>query len=193
MNFAEIFEIFTDLSVPIAAIITSICALKGLNSWRNQLIGKDEYEISVKLLKETIRLRDQITESRKRAFREYETKENKESSENKNSTKISNGLSYRIKKLSTVNHQFESLLIEAEVFLGNEFIKQTIAISDLVKNYISDTKEYIECEEDEWSILKYQRGYKKTIEEKIFLDHGNVDKEIEEVFKKIDSEIRKNM
>lgn len=53
-------QFIVDIIPSVAAIIVSVVAVMGLNTWKNQLHGKSEYELAGRLLVGAFRLRDAI-------------------------------------------------------------------------------------------------------------------------------------
>ncbi len=137
-----------DIIVGVAAILTACVAIRGLNTWRRQLIGSSKFDTAKKLKKSIYKVQHSIDALRSRGFR---------SSENLDSEKIPGGdTRAKIERLveeaynkrwALVNNsmvEFEDNQLDAEVIIGDEVIDIGNKFRSLVRQLEIDLGLYLE-------------------------------------------------
>ena len=127
----EYLIIVKELLVCVAAIITSIVAIKGLYIWRDQLKGTDKYKLSKHILKKTYNLQDAIISVRnpfvpsaESAQRELETKI--DTNENERERMVKNeayALWKRTEPMFNVLSELKIAKFETLALLGKDYIQ----------------------------------------------------------------------
>lgn len=122
----EVFTIIKDLIVAGAAITAAIVAVKGLDTWRRQLKGHSEYELSRRILVALFKYRDAVNGVRHPAIWNYEMpKPSEEEIKSMDSDQIryygtSKAYQARWEKVQEQRTSLYADLLEAEAFWGNE-------------------------------------------------------------------------
>lgn len=68
MSIPEIIAVAKDVLLGVAAVVTSIVAVRGLQSWRRELEGRAEFDTAKGLLKAMYKLREELQVFRSRFF-----------------------------------------------------------------------------------------------------------------------------
>ena len=76
MGCNEIITLIKDISLAVAAIITSYAALRGLNAWKTKLKGQIDHDLARRLLTTLFKYRDAIYSGRSPFFWNYEISTN---------------------------------------------------------------------------------------------------------------------
>ena len=75
MTFAQVISVSKDIVLAVAAITGSVVAVMGLDTWKRQLRGHSEYELSRRILVSLYKYRDAINGVRHPAMLSYEMPE----------------------------------------------------------------------------------------------------------------------
>jgi hypothetical protein len=128
----ELIKIFTDIVVAIAAVFTSTIAYKGVNSWRNEVQGRADFEVARNLLAATYKLRDEIGFCRSPFIRANEFPEGFVTLSNGNQSMESyegyaHVYSNRWRPVVEALQRFDSVALEGEVLWGEKCHEATDA------------------------------------------------------------------
>ncbi|PKG38490.1 hypothetical protein [Psychromonas sp. Urea-02u-13] len=125
MTDSEIITAIKDVFLAFAAITTASVALLGLKSWKRELKGKAEFEVARSLLKETYRVRDQLSYARNPMTLAHEFPDGYNPLPGKYDAKASaeaHGYAFtnRWKPVVEAVQTYEVVLLEAEAIWGDK-------------------------------------------------------------------------
>jgi hypothetical protein len=141
-------EIMKDITVAIAAIVTSTVAVKGLNKWHNEIQGKADFEAARALISATIKLRDEIELCRSPFIRAGEfpdgyLESRSESSSKEDAQAYTYMFSNRLRPVIEALREFDSKALEGEVLWGENCHTATEALRRCVAELNTAIKETI--------------------------------------------------
>lgn len=168
----SILNSFSDYSDVLIAVATIIILLLGLREWKKQLKGKTEYELSIRLLRATYRIRDAIQEVRN----------------------IYSGDSYKeIWKL--VSDEYLDLdieIIESEILWGKEIHEIVKPLKKCIRNLYTNLRRHL-------NYKKSKNQYEiEKVEKIVFIQSNKPEddeytKKLESAVKQIENYVRPHM
>ncbi len=179
-----------DLAIAFAAVVTAVCAVKGLQAWKAQLIGKTNWEIARRFARAVYKVRDIIHQIRKYGMSSAEV------------VKFHEELMRRIKETGHAAPDIEPVIaalrkrrseldsawldlsvvsLESEVLWGEENTeKATVLLGECVSNMFSSLCIYI----DDYSVgYKGQRQNEALVRNAEHIIFGSNGKEFDEKLK----------
>ena len=124
----EVVTAAQDVVLATCAIIGTVVAVKGLNTWHRQLKGGVEYELSRRLLKNVYRVRNALAQVRRSAMWSAEMPEPPEeqsatmSNDERRHYGIAGAYQARWQKVADARLDLQTDLLEAEAFWGRDFL-----------------------------------------------------------------------
>jgi len=148
--FASVISTVKDIILGVAAIVGVVVAVKGLNIWRRQLKGTNEYQIALKVLKGIFSLRDAISGARERLILSVETGDRPRSErENQDETQVMNVAHAYHKRLQFVRSAYSELLLaelEALALWGQAVGKTLEPVYNAVNHLFATYSTYFEAD-----------------------------------------------
>ncbi|NKC13176.1 MAG: hypothetical protein GKR94_13535 [Gammaproteobacteria bacterium] len=146
--FPEVVSILKDIVLAGAAVTGAIVAVKGLGTWRRQLTGQSEYELTRRLLVGVFKYRDAIDRVRDPAILAYEMPEpSSEQSQNMTREQIrfyglQKAYERRWEKVQGVRTAMYLDYLEAEAIWGEEVTSLFKALFELEKELLTISSTY---------------------------------------------------
>jgi hypothetical protein len=103
-----------DIAVAAAAVVTAVVAVQGINKWRGEMAGTNEYDVARNLIRAAYRLRDEIRFARAPMIWGHEFK-GTEGVEG-----YRNVYSARFAPVAKAVEEFDTCTLEAEALWGSE-------------------------------------------------------------------------
>jgi len=126
MTFIDVIALLKDISIGIAAVYGTLIAKKGLDTWRRQLKGQSEYELSRRILITLFKYRDAIDSVRNPLMLGVETPyppDNEAKNMNRDEIDfygVSKAYQARWNKIYTEKESLYVDLLESEAIWGND-------------------------------------------------------------------------
>ena len=118
-----------DIAVTVAAFVTVVTALVGLESWKKKLTIKSSFSVAYKLAKSVYLLRNRISDCRHSDISPIEFPDNynfsSEHSDEEEGQAYGHIYSNRLKRVNTALRAFMMAYIDAEVLLGKTIKEKT--------------------------------------------------------------------
>lgn len=150
MTCTELVTLIKDLILSGAAIAGAVIAIKGLSTWKRQLKGQSEYELSRRLLVTLFKYRDAIAGVRHPAMWGYEMP-NPPEDELKNMSReqirfygTSKAYQARWDKVQTERTSLYADLLESEAIWGDELKKLFKTLFNLEHELFTSVRHYVE-------------------------------------------------
>jgi hypothetical protein len=146
----EVFTVIKDLIVAGAAITAAIVAVKGLDTWRRQLKGHSEYELSRRILVTLFKYRDAVNDVRHPAMWNYEIpKPSDEVKESMDAGQIrfygtSKAYQARWEKVQDERTSLYADLLEAEAIWGDDLNNHFKDVFGLQHELFTNIRLYLE-------------------------------------------------
>jgi hypothetical protein len=146
----EVFTVIKDLIVAGAAITAAIVAVKGLDTWRRQLKGHSEYELSRRILVTLFKYRDAVNDVRHPAMWNYEIpKPSDEEKESMDAGQIrfygtSKAYQARWEKVQDERTSLYADLLEAEAIWGDDLNNHFKDVFGLQHELFTNIRLYLE-------------------------------------------------
>jgi len=190
-----------DVVVTIASAGGIFVAITGLSAWRKQLTGKNEYEVGIRVLRSTYKIRDAIaalrnpliTAGEQAAAIEWHSKNASHPAASSDEQRKDEFIiySYRWNGISAALQDFDLLRIEAEVLWGAfitermmELRKSIITLRLSLENHLYDRYESMP-------------GRYKEIQDTIFsigsMEDNNYSQELQKIVDSIENFIRRKL
>lgn len=150
MTCNELVTLIKDLILSGAAIAGSVIAIKGLSTWKRQLKGQSEYELSRRLLVTVFKYRDAIAGVRHPAMWAYEMPSPpEEKSKNMSHKQISfygtsKAYQARWEKVQAERTSLYADLLESEAIWGDELKKLFKTLFNLEHELFTSVRHYVE-------------------------------------------------
>lgn len=158
MCITEIVSIIRDIVLALSAGITAYVAWKGVEKWRSELTGKNNFEAARSLARATYRLRDQISNCRSPFVSGNEFPEEYHAGMGDHSS-TEHGDAWTVvyqrrwKPVAKAIEDFDSSVLESEALWGKNIKEKTdafrlcakklrIAIDAKISNYYSDGEDF---------------------------------------------------
>ncbi|HCG6765717.1 hypothetical protein [Vibrio parahaemolyticus] len=125
MTESEIITAIKDVIMSVAAVVTAVMAVLGLKSWQRELKGKTEFEVARSLLRDTYKVRDQLSYARNPMTLSNEFPQGYNPLQNQYDPKTeadAHGYAFtnRWKPVVEAVLEYELTLLEAEAIWGSE-------------------------------------------------------------------------
>lgn len=150
MTCSELVTLVKDLILSSAAITGAVVAIKGLSTWKRQLKGQSEYELSRRILVTLFKYRDAVAGVRHPVMWAFEMPSPPED-ESKNMTRehvrfygTSKAYQARWDKVQTERTSLYADLLEGEAIWGDELKKLFKVIFNLEHELFTSVRHYIE-------------------------------------------------
>lgn len=150
MTCSELVTLVKDLILSGAAITGAVVAMKGLGTWKRQLRGQSEYELSRRILVTLFKYRDAINGVRHPVMWAYEMP-NPPEDESKSMSRehvqfhgTSNAYQARWDKVQAERTSLYADLLEGEAIWGDELKKLFKALFNLEHELFTSVRHYIE-------------------------------------------------
>jgi len=143
--------IIKDTVLIVTATIAGYVGLKGLDTWRRQLIGNTEYELAKQLLKSVYELRGAITTVR-HPFMQYsqepdmaEEKLKELSQREKEWYAMAQAYQKRWEPVLKAKSELDTLLLEAEVVWGKDIVEKISLLNSLIGELLWAIEDHLEA------------------------------------------------
>lgn len=194
----EILPFLKELILLIFGAIGSYVAIQGLNTWKRQLKGKDEYELCKKVLVDLYKYKNGINIVRNPIMFEYEYENNNSDFDDKKQKykNISNAYQRRWDNVQENNDKLKLSIMESKVYWDDELEKLFIPLFVFENKLFNSVQEHLllhnpNIDEDYRHTIGKNFNQKNKDEILYFL--GNKDKynlELEKNIKRIENFIR---
>ncbi len=138
-----------DAVLAIAAIIGSVVAILGLNTWRRQLYGQSEYDLAKRILKSVYLFREVITNAR-HPFMQYSAtpdlpkeKLDQLSNEEKEWYAKAQAFESRWEPVAKARAELDANVLESEVFWGNQVKDKAACLRELHAELLVAIEEHL--------------------------------------------------
>jgi hypothetical protein len=150
---AEFWSSITDVAIAIAAVTTAVSAAWGVSAWKDQLVGKTEFDQSQRLLTATIKLRKEVERYRSPFHYSGEFPDSYNNLRNHTGSQKAEAYAYmyvnRWKPVASAYDVFEVEMISAEALWDEEIANPCNELQALVRKLQVDTSSFIaNCESD---------------------------------------------
>lgn len=181
MYCAEIISIIKDITLAVAACVTSYVAYTGLGRWQQELTGKATFDVARDLAKALYALRDEINYCRSPFTAAHEFPEGYRSSFDKHSAEEEGQawVHVYIKRWEPVGkavQAFDAATLEAEALWGKEIKEKAIELRQCVRHLQVNIKAFIDNKYSGGEIFKQDRDFRIDVENGIWDIHAEENK-----------------
>ena len=172
IQFSEIASVGKDILLGLAAIVTSCVAIIGLNKWKQELQGKNEFEAARNLIRATYRLRDSIKSFRVPFVAAGEFPSDYSLVDNNTPEKTGEAYQYvyrnRWKPIESALQEFDASSMEAEALWGEEVLKKTEVLRKRLRELFAGIQAYISNKVARNGHFENDQKFKDKIESRIW-------------------------
>lgn len=164
----ELIKIITDIVVAIAVVVTATIAFRGVNSWRNEIHERENFEVARNLLAATYKLRDEIGFCRLPFIRVNEFPDGFVTlSDNNSSMESYEGYAHvynnRCRPVVEALQRFDSAALEGEALWGQNCHEATEAFRDCLVELNSAIEAVIDDKASHGENFESDKGFAKRM------------------------------
>jgi hypothetical protein len=159
---APIISSAKDVILALAGVITAWVAVRGINKWRDEMTGKNEYDVARSLIRAAYRLRDEIRFARAPMIWAHEFKDTEDRVQG-----YRNVYSARFAPVAKAVEEFDTCTLEAEALWGQKIRGVTDPLRFCVGELQSAIEAFINDKVSGGEDFKADREFGKQIRAKV--------------------------